>query len=156
MVLKVKSTAEKNSSDNRKEIAKDLALFVTLTRGGPKNITVAKQVVLKLICKTPVLLSTKEAGLMSITAHENVAKIYACKAAKGIMDIKPGRHFFITIANLGKVDLHLPKHQTVGEAAKIPVEIVLITDERYSYTPVAHANNSNCSVNTVHDKPTPN
>lgn len=46
------------------------------------------------------------------------------------MDMKPARCSYITGANLGKDDVHLPKHQAFGETKNAPQEIVHTKDER--------------------------
>lgn len=71
------------------------------------------------------------------------------------MDVFPDRSFYIIKVNFGKVGVHLPKHQNVGEAANAQVMIVQIENVRESYTPASHANNSNCAVKTVYCRPTP-
>lgn len=62
--------------------------------------------------------------------------------AEYITDVYAGSLSYITIVNLGKVYVHLPKHQNVCDAVKAQVDILHIKDERYSYPAWAHANNS--------------
>lgn len=82
----------------------------TTFRCEPKSITVARQVVLKAMCYTPVLVATKVTGIAEVSPHANEARNYACKIVKGIIDVLPGRDFKITIGNFGMADFHLPKH----------------------------------------------
>lgn len=53
--------------------------------------------------------------------------------AKGIMKVYPGRSFYITIANFGKVDSNLYKNQNVGGVANVIKVIMDIWTERFSY-----------------------
>lgn len=53
--------------------------------------------------------------------------------SKGFMDIDSDRAFYITIANLDKVDVSHPKRLKLGMVANLPVEKVYIEDERYKY-----------------------
>lgn len=50
--------------------------------------------------------------------------------ANGIIDVYPGRPVYISIVNFGKVDVHLPKQQKVGEDENSLAEIVHIEDGR--------------------------
>lgn len=54
-----------------------------------------------------------------------------------------------------KVNVHFLKHQRVCEVADALDEIVLTRNEYFLHPSGAHANNSDCSVNTVHYKPNP-
>lgn len=106
MVHEINSEADKNASDIRQSNYQDLAPLVTPTTCDRKYITVTRQVALKEIHETLVLVSTQAAGLIEIIPHENVAKTHACVTAKGIVDVYPGRPFYITIANFGNADVH--------------------------------------------------
>lgn len=75
--------------------------------------------------------------------------------AKGVTDAYPGRIFYITLANLGKFDIYLPKHQKISEIADALARIIRIKDEHFSYPSGVHANNDNSSINTAHYEPTP-
>lgn len=72
--------------------------------------------------------------------------------AKGIIDVYPCHHYYITIASFVKVYVHLPNHQNVLDAAKMPLTIVHNKDERYSYLPGVNENNSDSSISSVHYK----
>lgn len=61
---------------------------------------------------------------------------------KGIMDVYPYFSFYITIASLGKIDVHMVKHLNVGAAANAPVWTVHIKNERYMYLFETHAKHS--------------
>lgn len=56
MVHGTKSAANMNKLDSHQEIEGDLAPFVAPNLGVIKNITVSRQVVLKAMFETPVLL----------------------------------------------------------------------------------------------------
>lgn len=134
----------------RQEVEEDLELFVTPTCCDPKNITVAQRVELEAVCETPVLVSTKAAGLIKVFSHEKIAKHNAYTTAKGITDAYPDRPFYVTIANFSKFDVNLPKRREVGEVANAPIEIVHVNDIRYSYSPCTQANNCDSTVNYMH------
>lgn len=82
-----------------------------------------------------------------------MANIFAYVIAKGIMEVYPGRPFYITIDSFGMVDVHLLKHQKVEEIANAPKRLVRTKDERLSYPSSTHANNRDNSVYAVHCKP---
>lgn len=41
--------------------------------------------------------------------------------------------FYITLVNFGSVNVQIPKHQSVGEVVKAPVDIVYIKKARHAY-----------------------
>lgn len=101
------------------------------------------------MCETPVLFSTRLAGLVEDILHEIVAKKHACMMTEEIMDIYQGRPFYIIVTSFSKVYVHLPKHQKVGTVADAPsISSGLRTN--VTRTPGAQANNSDSSVNEVH------
>lgn len=59
MEHEARSELEKNRSDIRQIKDHNWALLVTNTSTKPKDITVARQVVLRAMCETPVLLSSQ-------------------------------------------------------------------------------------------------
>lgn len=83
-------------------------------------ITSTRQVVLKAMCATPALRSTEAARVIAVTFQAYVAKGHVRMAVKGTMDVYPRRLFYITIANFGMNDGHLPSHQNVDEVATAP------------------------------------
>lgn len=77
MLHEAKSEDEKNSSDIREIIEQDPALLVTTAECEPKNITVARQVDLKAMCETPVLVSIQAAGVIEVNPVADIAKNHA-------------------------------------------------------------------------------
>lgn len=118
MILEAYSEVEKNSEDNKLDIRQQqgvgLELLVTLTRSEPKYTTIFRQELLKEMCETLILVFTQASGLIEVLSLENVAKNHACKTVRGIMDVYSEHSFCITVANSGKIDVKLPKHQTFG------------------------------------------
>lgn len=92
--------------------------------------------------ETSVLISTHAESLTERVLYENVARSRACMTAKAIMDVYLDSSFYSTIANFGKVDVHLSKHQKAGEVADAPVEVVHIKDKCSSYQSGAHPSKS--------------
>lgn len=117
MVHEPRSEAKKNTSVIRHFIEQDSALLKTPIKSEPKNNTVARQVFFKARCETTVLVSIQVAGLIEVIPHLNLARNHACMTATGIIDISPGRSFYITFANFGMTDVYLSKQQKVGEVA---------------------------------------
>lgn len=74
IVCKASSAAENDRLDIRQEAAENLALFADPTEGGANNVTAAQQVMLTVLCKKPVLVSTKLPGVKEAVPHENRAK----------------------------------------------------------------------------------
>lgn len=155
MVQEAGSAAENDKSDTLQKVTERLALLVTPIRCDSKYITVARQVVLKVLCETPVLISTQVAGVREAIPQENVNKNHACMTAKGFMDINPGRLFNITIATFDKIDVNLHKEQKVGKLTSPSQKIVHIKEERFLYPFGAKATKSDSQVNAVNYKPTP-
>lgn len=87
--------------------------------------------------ETSVFVFTQAAGIVKVVLHEKVAKTYACITAKKIMDVYQSRPFYITIANFGKIDVHLAKHEKFRRLKDAPDEVVHIKDECFS-TPLLH------------------
>lgn len=73
-----------------------------------------------------VPVSTQVDGLIKIILHGNFAKTHARIIEKVFINMYPGLPFYIIITNSGKVDIHLSKHEKVGEVANALVEIVHI------------------------------
>lgn len=48
------------------------------------------------------------------------------------MDVYSELCFYITVSKVRKVDLHVPKHQALGEVSNVPRKIGHIKHERYS------------------------
>lgn len=110
-----------------------MVLFVAPTRSNTRDLAAAGKVVLKVIRETALLAFTNMASSIKLAPDENTAKYHACMTAKGIMEVYPGRPCYITIANFGKVGVHLPKQQNVGVSTNESAEIVHIEDECYLY-----------------------
>lgn len=107
MGLETKSEPEQNKSNIRQTTDHDLAP----TRSESNNTTAARQVVLKEMCKMPVLVSTKAADLMQVTLQENVDRIHAYITVKSNIDVYLRRSFYITIANFYKANVYVPKQK---------------------------------------------
>lgn len=74
-------------SDIQKFVKQGPVLPMTPVSGEPRNITVALQVVLKVIQETSILVSTKEAGLVEVVLHEYVAEIHTYMTANSFTDV---------------------------------------------------------------------
>lgn len=79
--------AKRNSSDTHQFIAQYPALLVMPISSESKYITAARQVALKAIYETPVLVSTNAVAPVEEIPHEKVAESHACMMAKEIMDV---------------------------------------------------------------------
>lgn len=154
MIHWAKGEAEKYLSDVSQFIKQDSALFVTPMKSEPKNIAVARQVVLKALCETLILVFTNGAGLIEVLLHPNVVKSRACMTAKGTTEVYRGCPSYITIAIFDMLDGHLSKHERVDEVKNTPKEIVHIKDKRFLYLSGAHTNSRDNSVHAKHYKPT--
>lgn len=60
---------------------------MTATRCEPKFIPVARNVVLKVLSETPVLVSTEGEDQVEKVPNDNVGRKYLCMMAKGILHI---------------------------------------------------------------------
>lgn len=107
----------------------DLALFAAPIRGDHKNSTVLQQAVLKEMCEKTVLVSMKAVILIEISTYENVTEIHAFTTAKGIMHVYVSPALYITVTSISQANIHLTRHQKVGEAASAPGNISHIRDE---------------------------
>lgn len=144
----------KESSTNR-EATEYFVLLVRHAGSDSKYITSTRHGVLEKMCETPILISTQAAGLKKVAPHEKVAKHHGCMTAEGILYVYPGHPVCTTIANFGKAEVNLPKHQKVREVESAPQEIFDINDVGFSYHCVAKVSESESAVNAVHFKPTP-
>lgn len=107
VVYRTRSATEKKEYLTiRQEVEEDLALFVTPTRCDPRNISVARQVLLNAMYKTPVLVSTVAAGIIEVASHVNLPNFHAFKTAWGIMDVFPGWPLYATTASFGMIEVH--------------------------------------------------
>lgn len=123
VVHKAMVAARQDQFDTHQETGEDLIWFVALTLGDAKNITISRKVVLKAMCEPPVSVSPYAVGITEVILRENEARYYSFLIARSIMNVHRAIHFYKTIQNFGKVEIHLPKHQEVGEAAILPVKI---------------------------------
>lgn len=153
MVHEPRSEPGIEKSNACQKVEKRLVLFVRPTRCDPKYITVARQVVHKVVRETPVWIFRKAVGLMQVNPCKNVAKNHACKTVKGMIDVCLGCPSQISIANLGENDVNLHEHQEVGKLDGAPKEIVLIDDEHFCYLSGAKATKSNSHVSSIHSSP---
>lgn len=110
IVYEANSKPEKNNIEARQEVEEELTLLETPIKCEPKCITVARQVVLKAMCETLVIVSTQAAGLTESIPCAYVAKHHACMMAKGLIDAYPGRPCYITFVNSRMAYTHLLKH----------------------------------------------
>lgn len=139
MVEEAESETEKFGSNTRLINDQEPVLLVTPTTRETKFVTVARQAVVRAICEIPILVSTQSLSGIEVVPHEIAANSHACIMAKSIMYVYRLRRFYITIGNLGKIEVHLLKHRKNGEVA---VETVRIKDRCSSYPSGAHANNN--------------
>lgn len=133
-----------------------MALILMFIRCQLKSITVARPVVLKVMYKTTVLVSTEAKDLIEVALHEAVPKNHACMTAQGIINVYKDRLFCITIANFGMGNVHLPKHRKIGKVASVPEAIVNIKGERFLYPLGAKATKCDSVMNPVLQHPTTN
>lgn len=87
-----------------------VALLVTPTASDPVYIYAARQLVILVMCETPVLVSMQAKDIIYVVPHENVTRTLAYVTAKCILNDYPGRPFYIPIARFGKADAHLSKY----------------------------------------------
>lgn len=57
----------------------------------------------------PVIVFTKAVGLIEVAPQDKVFKDHVCMIAEDTLDVNLGLPFYITIANLGKADVYVPK-----------------------------------------------
>lgn len=69
MVYQAKSASGKEKSDNSQDIDEDLALFATLILKDHNKISIARQVVLKAMCETIMIVSVNLAGPVMVDLH---------------------------------------------------------------------------------------
>lgn len=85
-VHKARNEAEMDRSDPCQGDEASLAMFVTSIGCETKYIAVARQVVLKAMCETPVLVSIQATALVYVRPIKTCPKKYACMTAKGIVN----------------------------------------------------------------------
>lgn len=103
------------------------------SRCKPKYIKASRQVVLKPMSETSVLVSTLAACLIEVAFHEKVAKNNASMTGNAIIDCYRGFTPFLTISKFDKVEVNLPKHQKVGAVLNALQKIVHNKEEHFSY-----------------------
>lgn len=114
-----------------------------------------RQMVLKAMCETSVLVSVQVASQIEIRVYENAAKTHACMTVKRIMDVYHRRTFRVTSTNFFEVDVSLLNHRSFRKAATMPGEVVYITDQHYPCPTGAQASTVNSFVNVVQYRTTP-
>lgn len=130
-------------------------MLVTPIESKTKYITVARQVLLKSMRESSVIVFTQVTGLVAIVPSKTVTKFHACLTAKGVIDAYQERSIFITIANFGKVAVSMRMHLEVGKVASVPRKIVSNKDNRFWYTSDAIMTERDSSVHAVQYKSIP-
>lgn len=115
MLHEAKSAVEKEKSENRRKFEEYEALFVITSPEDPKNMKVARQVALKAICETLLLVFTTAAGLIKVFPSANVALNRSFMTSKGIMVVYPGH--LLTSPPLTSVRLLCTSHR-IGKLVK--------------------------------------
>lgn len=110
MVHEAQSAVESGQSDVCQSHAKDFEMNVKQIESEPKNITVVRQVELKAICETLVLVCTQATSLIDVTINENVAKTHSGMTPEKILYVYRRCSFHINISNFGKVDVSVPSY----------------------------------------------
>lgn len=85
---------------------------------------VSRPITIPADTQAAVSVSSQGAGLMLVETHMHLAKRRCSMAARGIMEIFPGKPFFLYVANLSGKPVHLPKHMIVAYASNSPKCIV--------------------------------
>lgn len=140
--------------DSRQESTEGFALFVTLTRFESKNFTIARHIVAKVICETPVSVSMQAAGTIIVIPQDDIEIYHVCMVTGDVMNVYRGRSFYFTIAKFGKFDASIPKHQEAGGIAYTPEEIVHINNDRFLYHSCAKVTRRDSWATAVSNKPT--
>lgn len=150
MVHENRSARKKNMSDIRQYNTRDLETSVSPVESDTETITVAGQVLLKAICETTLLISTRASGLLKAIFNESVARAHAYITATRVMDVHFWSTFHVPIAFHGGVNFNLVKHRKAHEVIYAPDKIVRIKGQCYLYHSGAHKNTSKSFVNAVH------
>lgn len=113
-------------------------MFLESNKNVPNYITVDRQVILRGMYETPVIVCTQVADLIEVLSKENIAKIQAWMDVRRITDVYRDYRLYITAANFSRVNMNLPKSQNakmpkVGLIAKVAQGIIHIKDECHSY-----------------------
>lgn len=99
---------KKSKWDICRYITEGEALLVSPIEIEPNSIAAARQVVLKAVCDTKLLVSTQTAGLIGVGLLKNIAKNHAYRTDIGIKNLYAGLLFCMNVSRLGRVDITLP------------------------------------------------
>lgn len=109
-----------------------------------------RQVISKSMRKTTILRAAQATVPIEVFLYDIVTGDLICLIAKEVTDMYPRCTFYVTIANFGRVYVHLPKHQETGEVEATTVQIIHIKQDRYSYLSDEHKRSNNSSVIAVY------
>lgn len=76
IVHEAKSETKRQNTEVRLKVAARLVLLLIPIRGTPKSITAARQIVLRVMCDTPVIVRTQATGLIEVAPYVDVAKYH--------------------------------------------------------------------------------
>lgn len=84
------SEVDREALDIGQDNNQDPALLEMLTSKESRDITVARQVVVKEMCEAPALIFTQQECITTVVTYGNVTKNHECKTAKTIVDLYEG------------------------------------------------------------------
>lgn len=73
--------------------------FLTAGESELKHAMATRQVSLKAVHDTPVLILTRMNGMIKVILHDTIPKISDCMSNSGIINWYRGRHFYNTIVS---------------------------------------------------------
>jgi len=99
----------------------DTAPMPTKDEYNSRCVRVARQVKIAPFTVAPVLVHCPTAGLVSLETHPHLTRLCHALMAKGVMQVRVGRPFFVQVANFQSTPVHLPKAMIIGLATSDPV-----------------------------------
>lgn len=126
MIHETKSTVGKHSVKStlklREEVNEEGVMLPTLVKSALMYLTVAQQVVLNSVCRTPALVTTPVACLLKILPHISGAEINASMIVKGKTDMYIGLSFFVNNEHFGNIGVRRLKHRKGGVVENEPLK----------------------------------
>lgn len=88
-----------------------------------------RQVTIPTDSHVAILVSCQGVGLMAIASHGKVVERWGCMAARGLVDLRLGKSFYVNIRNMKAKRFNLPELMIVAYASSAPTCIIHARDE---------------------------
>lgn len=89
-----------------------------------KRVRVAKSTTIAPWTEKPILVNCDVSGLVVITPYDKTIRSRLSMVARGVMDVRPNRPFYVLMANASSSTVQIPKNMYVACAQDVPSMVI--------------------------------